>query len=434
MSYSVTGGNVDDDSLTEPSATPTSGSGGDNIPTVTVYQSSANSEDDPIQQPPSEAILGGGGGDIDTVITYETSANRDDHTTQEPPQQANSGEGGDFIDVELSYITTANIDRDQLGESPEAEFLDVDGLPLTGVLTIFEGEEAVSQGQVTGKARIPGPVPVGVPSGSNVEEGETYNLVFEPSITGVNYVQEDYINNPTGTIQYGSLQGQVTDVDGNPVPEDSVEASGLVAITDDNGNYEFVGPGGTETTVLAAGATQSIVIDSGITTTVDFTYSRLTVRVLAPDNTPVRGTKLTINDKRFETDENGEATIDLAPVQTYTIELGEFQTQEVISGTGEEVRVTIGNNAAGVKITVADATTGRNIEGTTVQIGGSGVVSRTRSNGQASSIGQNEGATPIIVGQGDRRYVKRELVANLTRGKVIDAEVELARRNNTPTL
>lgn len=367
-------------------------------------------------------------------MAYTSNITVNETDTSEPGGGAVSGDGGSLIDIVAGYSSNVGVSNTGNGDTPEATFLDIDGFPLPGTLTIFRGSEAVLQGEVRGKSVIPGPVPVGVTSGSNVEEGESYNLVFEPSITGVNYVQEDYINNPTGTIQYGRLQGKVEDVDGAPVPEDSVEATGAVALTDGNGNYEIVGPGGTETTILAAGNAEAVEIAAGNTTTVDFVYSRLIVRVLAPDKSPVRGAKVSINGKSFETDQNGKATIDLAGTKDYNIELGEFQTQETISQSGEEVRVTIGDTSSGIKITAAESDTGRNIGSTTVQIGGSGVIARTSPNGEASSIGESEGETPVLVGAGDKRYVKEQLVVDLTRGEMVRGEVELDRKSNTPTL
>jgi len=368
-------------------------------------------------------------------MSYSTTVDKfQGYTLTELPEEPESGQGGTLMDVVVSYLSTTNIEEYSLGESFEATFLDDNGLPLSGTGTIFRGEEPLSQGQVSGDVKLPGPVPSGVVSGENVLDSDPLNFVFEPSITGINFVRENYTNNPVGEVQYGTITGTVTDVDGDPVPDDSIEAVGLVAITDENGEYELVGPGGSETALSVAGTTESVSITGGTTTNINFSYSRLIVRVLAPDNSPVRGAKVSINNKKIETDESGRATIPLAPTQEYDIRLGEFQTQETITQSGRTVEVTIGNRASGVKLTVTDSESGETVGGTTVQIGGSGVVSRTKPNGEASSIGESEGTTAVLVGEGDRRYVKRQLAADLARGEVFRAEVELERKNNTPTI
>ena len=351
-----------------------------------------------------------------------------------PASGVSSGSGGTFISPLIGYASDSDVSSIQNGQSAEATFLDVDGLPLGGTMTIFRGEEPVSQAEVRGETVLPAPVPTSVRLGKNTDASDTFNVIFEPNITGVNLTHQNYVENPIGTVQYGSLEGRVTNIEGEPVPKDTVEGAGLTAFTDENGEYKIVGPGGVETTLLAAGSSVPVDIVGGSKSNVDFVYSRLTVRVVAPDNSFVTGTKVNINNKTLETDENGEVTIPLAPTQEYDIQLGDFKTQEVIEEPGKDIEVTIGNNSSGVDVTVADSVTGEKIGGTTVQVGGSGIASRTNDNGEASSIAQLEGPTPIILGEGDRRYVKKEVVANLSQGEMVEIETELRRRNNPPTL
>ena len=368
------------------------------------------------------------------MVYYSSSISVNEKQSSDPPEGATSGDGGNLIDVSYEYSSSVDTVTLSNGDVPTGTFLGLDGLPISGLGTIFRGEEPVSQGEVGGVARLPGSVPTGVESGQDSGETDTFNFVFEPSITGINFIREDYINNPIGEIQYGKIQGKVKDVDGNPVVDDPVEASGAIAVSDEKGNYELVVPGGVEATISAAGDAQSVNIAGGNTINVDFIYSRLTVRVLAPDKSPVAGSKVKINNKTLETNEKGEAVIELAKTQEYDIRVGEVRTQEEITQSGEEIVVTLGNSSAGMKIEAADSSTGEFIGGTTCEIRGSGIISRTGDNGIASAITQEDGENVLVVAQEDKRYVTEEVDTVLTRGEMEEVDVELARKNNTPTL
>jgi len=398
------------------------------------YSTTAESAAIAAETPPSSVTSGDGGTELDTVLGYATSTQSADATTPTPPDAVASGGGGGLLDVTLGYNTSEVIDSISNGESPEGSFLDAGGSPLSGTVTLFRGDEPVSQAEIEGRLVISGIVPSGVTSGTNIEEGESLNLVFEPSITGISFAKEGFVNNPIGEIQYGKIEGTVKDVDGEPVPDDPVEATGVVAVTEQDGSYELVGPGETEVTVRAAGDAQSIQIAAGNTTTINFVYSRLTVRVLTPNKTPVQGAKVRINNSQYETDSRGRATIELAKTQEYDIEVGEFRTQEEILQSGEDILVTIGDTSSGVKVVATDGSTGQTVGGTTCEVQGSGVVGRTNDNGVVSSISNSEGEKLIVVAQEDRRYLTEEVDAQLTKGEMVQADVELTRKNNTPTL
>ena len=367
-------------------------------------------------------------------MSYSSDRGKNSLAPQFPPSGALSGSGGEYILPLFGYGTNRDRDKLDTGEPVSGTFLAADGSPLSGTVTLFRGGEPTSQGEINGSITLSGQVPLGVESGSSFESSPALSLVFEPDIVAVSFTESNYSRNPIGEVQYGSAKGKITDYKGDPVANDPVKGSGLTAITDQDGNYSLQAPGGTDVTLNAAGATQSVTLQGATTTTANFQYSRLRVRVINPENSPVRGAKVNINGKAYETDSEGFVEITLAVVGRYEIQVGSVERAVNITSSGQDKVETIGNSLSGVRVTASDSVTGSLILGTTVEVEGEGIRGNTGSDGEATSISSDEGEKGVVVGAGDKRYVTRVGSVELSRGEVVEIDIQLSEKSNNPTL
>lgn len=367
--------------------------------------------------------------------------------TQDRTTQLQRLAGGSFTNlssfdlpkgVTVGRWSTAQSDAEKRqGVYVEGTFTDVDSTPLSGTAEIDEGGEVLGSVSGSGSIIASSPPPSGVTSGTT-EQAQSINFTFTPTKSGIDFVDEN-ISTVTslGVIQYGSLEGAITDVDGNPVKGIGVSGSGASATSDGNGEYSLLGPDSINVNISVIGTTTAVNFVGGSVVTEDFQLSRLNVTVVAPDGTPVPGAPVTIQGKSFKTDEDGVVTLDRAFLRQYDISVGSAVNDSItISSQGSVIDRSYGNAFSALRISASSEEENSPILSTSVSFDtdtqGS-VPSETNSNGEATALLDSGGVAKALVSDGDKRFINEEVNVTLTLGKVVEENVTLEKKDNIST-
>lgn len=335
----------------------------------------------------------------------------------------------------------------------EGTATDDEGNPLSGNAKI------ISDGQIIGEDFTSGPItvtaipPTGVYVGEN-SDSSTVDFRFTPSIDGIDYIEENIgLVPPNITVQYGRIEGNVTDVDGNPMPDIQVQGSGAATVTDDSGYYRFLCPAGVDTTLLSLkrSHTKDINISAQEQRTVDWEFPGIRVRVYDPNLEPVENAPVFIGDSSYRTDSNGEVKITDAMMTDYPVVVMEYFTAEIeLDEEGRLYRLQLGSNSAdfsdpetgqvaddltGLRVKARDAYDQRSIREADVTIPGTGIISYTNNDGQATLLSPQQvddgDAVPASVCRGDDRYKSASYVMPVDGSTSDEVEVEVDRKTQT---
>lgn len=234
-----------------------------------------------------------------------------------------------------------------MGVGARGIVLDSDGLPLTGTASMELNGEVEGESAVNGSISVNAPPDDGVLSGTDSGLG-TYNFRFTPSSPGIDVFKEDVGSfYSVGTVQYGSVEGTVTDFNGDPVEGDSVSGPGASTPTDAQGNYSLLAPGGTTVTLNALSGSASVdrTPNGGQTLTVDFQYGGLEVVVQIPDGTGLKGVLCAANEfpQAGRTGQDGTILFERAPVSgnlSVDISEGKFSPSTTSPNQGQKASIT----------------------------------------------------------------------------------------------
>ena len=316
--------------------------------------------------------------------------------------------------------------------------LDKDGKPLSGTLTVEAAGVVFVEKTVSGSFVVAAPPPAGVQVGADLAADE-YDLRFSPSINGLDYLEENIpYQHTAGTIQYGEINGTITDFDGQAMPNIAVGGSGAADVTDGDGSYKLVAPGGSTVTLrtLYNSYEFDVTLAAGETRTEDVTFPKLTIRVLDADLQPVSNAPVKIDNTTHYTGENGKVEIPDAEVRNYDVKVMErFEATDVSVGSaGQEWTYTVGPGASfgdytsmslgGVKISAVDADTGRAVTDLKAVERNTGVVSLSDGDGVCKILSEKVGeAVNIQVGTGDKRYRPQGIDGTMPDGSMLEVEV-----------
>jgi len=439
----------------------------------------------------SEAEAGGGGGDMDYWSDTRTTqlsllgsgdytnasqyslprgfvntsydageGNREYHTTT-PDGSAVSGSGGGTMDVwkrtrenllssfgggEFTNNSSFEIpagflnnsydaggpDRERFqGVTAKGKVLNADGSPLGGTASIESGGDTSESVETTGSFVVTAPAPDAVEAGSDLDSGSS-DFRFSPDIQGLDVFVESIGGlYEGGVIQYGKIEGTVTDYNGDEVANATVEGEGAGTSTNANGVYEFVAPGGTEValTALEGEAGKTRTPSGGEVITVDWQYSGLTVKASLPDGTGVPNAPVEVDSSegKKRTDDGGECQYVRIPPDT-DVAVTYLESVEQVETSAGEGQNAIANLelGAGVKGFVRSER-GNFIEEVDINFDIEGApISFTRGDGQFALGVLDPDSLTCICAANDRRYTRADETVNLTQGDVVRVDFQLA--------
>jgi len=314
-----------------------------------------------------------------------------------------------------------------------------EGEPMPGTATLEDDgtilDEVDADGQFVLSARPPNSIELG----SNAETN-TFEARFTIDLQGLDTFQDgigaggfDF-----GLVKYGAIEGNVTDFNGNPVPNESVEGEGSGASTDSEGYYNFQAPGGTEVSLTSLGGalTKTETPTGGSVTEVNWQFSGVLVSATLPDGTAIANAPIEIDTRegKVRTDEGGEYQYALVPPKTEVeVEYLESVTRSFTTNRGGVNYINEVELGAGVKGTV-ESTRGNPVGGVEVAIDAQGVpVSYTKESGEFSIGILDPGTITVLVADGDRRYERGDKSLTLADGDVREFTFTLRDKTNTPT-
>lgn len=404
-------------------------------------------------EPSTEAKSGVGGDDLTAWTESRTSQFKTLVTTTYNTQsEYEIGNGVASVNSRNFDITWEQGDLGN-GIFVEGTATDNNGKPLSGNAKIISNGKIIGEDFSSGPIAVTAPPPTGVYIGED-SESSTVDFRFSPSIDGIDYIQDNIGLVPNLIeVQYGQIEGTITDVDGNAVPDVQVQGSGAATVTTENGFYEFLCPAGVDTTLLSLGrsATKEINITNEENRTVDWAFPGIRVRVLDPDLEPVENAPVFIGDSTYYTDQNGEVKISQALMTRYPIVVMEYYQAEVeLDEEGRLYRLQLGSNSAdftdpdsgqvadslsGLRVKARDSYDGRSIREADVNIPGTDIVSYTNSEGKATLLapeGLEAGdSVPAAMCRRDDRYKSASYVMPLLSNSAEDLQVEVERKTQT---
>jgi hypothetical protein len=329
------------------------------------------------------------------------------------------------------------------GISARGTVVDADSTPLSGTATIESSDgRTLTSSQETGDFTINAGVPTGVRSGADIT-GVTYTFRFSPNASGLSFTEDDIpVRYSAGVVKYGLMEGTITDFNGDPVPNIAVIGPGAAAITDENGDYNLIGPGGATETVetLRQTASKSITFNQDSVTVRDFQFPQLTIRVLDAEYRPVSGTPVDIDGVTYYTDGGGKVQIPDAGVREHDVTvMGKFNNTFDVSSSGQEFVFTLGppdsfndfpdtQGLGGIEIEVTDAKTGVPV----VNVAAEELTSGTKADANNAGIirllvTETGSEVEVQIARNHNRYRQKTITATIPEGTMLDRSIRLER-------
>ena len=353
-----------------------------------------------------------------------------------------------------SGVVTSGMDTDWVAQEKKHGInvqmlsLDPDGKPMTGKASIKAGDQNLISKTVSGSFILSGPPMPGVVLGQSVARA-AISFQFMPSTAGIAVTREDFGGTANiGTVQYGGLEGTVTDYNGAPAANVTVEGPGMADVTDSAGDYELLAPGGTEVTLSTLSGTYEFTLSPspGQSLTQDIQFPQLTIRVLDADYAPVENAPVVIDGSTYYTNESGEVNLPKAVLKSYSVTVMDYFEGDVdVPNAGEEFAFTVGpgetlgeatsGGVGGVKITAVDAQSGRPITDMAIEEVKTGATSASNGEGVAKILTSEVGNDVYLrIGTGDERYQQAAVEGTLPDGAMIEQDIELEPKTQTSNL
>lgn len=330
------------------------------------------------------------------------------------------------------------------GINVRGTFVDSSSKPLSGTATVStSGGQQVGSKSTTGSFVLNLDLPLGVGSGPDVS-GEQYDFRWSPDASGLAFTQDNIpIKYSAGVVKYGLLEGTITDFNGDPVPNDVVAGPGGAAITDEDGDYNIIGPGGTTETfeTLSESLTDTVTLNADSKTVRDWQYPQLTIRVLDSGYQPVGNAPVKIDGITYYTNDSGKVELPQAPLKDYKVTvMGEFTATALsVSQQGQEFVYTFGppetyndfpdtGGLGSIEIEVTDEKTGSPVTNVVGIEKTSGVTTPASRQGIISLLTTQTGnEVKISIGEDNSRYRTAVITDNIPEGKKVERKVPLQR-------
>ena len=414
---------------------------------VTSTEGYAVEQDEPLESVDPEAESGSGGETLGIwTSTREEKLGR--LATASYSNESEFGVPAGVVDTN-GYEYSWKTQESKLGIQVGGLALDNEGRPLAGTATLEASGVVIGEKSVAGSFAVNSQPPVGVRAGQSLQ-GDTYNFRFSPSTTGLDFFVENvpFVYN-TGTFQYGKISGTVSTLEGEPVKGESVSGEGASTLTNADGEWSFVAPGGSPATLKTLKGSYEFEVDPspGEKKTFDVVYPLLTVQVLDGNFQPIEGAEVVIDGVERTTNSDGEVSIEKAQVKDYTITvMGEYTIEGyTINDAGEEYNLQIGpgislgggsQNApvGSITLNMVDLQTQQPVAGANATILDTGAQGRSAKNGSLTLLTKNQGQeATVAVGTGTKRYESRVVSVVLPDEGDKEVDVPLERKVITST-
>ncbi|WP_226005885.1 carboxypeptidase regulatory-like domain-containing protein [Natrinema salinisoli] len=312
-------------------------------------------------------------------------------------------DAADLIENDLRPPLNGGADKlDALeGEEPttgtvEGTVTDADGDPIAGA-TVTVGNETVTTAA----------------DGSYAVDLETGDYTLTVSADAYEETSEDVTveADTTTTVDVtleltptdGTLEGTVTDADGEPIAGATVAVDDQQTTTDENGSYSLELEAGDYTLAVSAegyeDASQNVTIEVETTTTADVTLEErpgsVEGTVTDADGEPVAGATVTVGDQQTTTGENGSYAVDIEPGE-YTLEI----SAEGYQDASEDVTVEAGGTTT-ADVTLEPVPTDGTLEGTVTDTDGEPIADATVSAGDLETTTDENGTYSLQLEAGD---------------------------------
>jgi len=386
---------------------------------------------------PGSEAKSGDGGPVLSVWTADRQTKLRDLVGAPYTNESSFTVPAGFVDTGGWPVSFENQER-KLGVNVEGNMLNADGKPLSGEAIVEASGQVFESSTVSGTFLVSSQPPVGTYLGPDTA-GDEFDFRFRPSINGISYFEGNIpFQFNSGTIQYGEIFGTISDYDGEPVPNIAVGGQGAADVTDEQGAYVLVAPGGStvDLRTLYDTYTFSVTLGAGERKTQDVTFPKLTIRVLDADFQPVENAPVKIDGTTHYTGADGNVELPRAQVRDYAVTvMDRFEADDVSVGSaGEEWVYTVGPGSSfgdysnlevgGVKLQAVDADTGRAITDLRAVERNTGVVSLSNGEGVCKLLSEKVGdEIDVQIGTGDKRYRTQAVIGTMPDGSMLEVEV-----------
>ena len=316
-----------------------------------------------------------------------------------------------------------------LGTNATGKALGADGRPLAGTAYFEIGDETFGK-EVTGGFALSIKPPSPVEEGGVVAE-QPVNFGFRPTMDGLDYyVEGTGSSHEAGVIQWGMIDGTITDYAGDPLESIPIFGQGAGTKTDEDGYYRIIAPGDVSVELAGVGYTKERTPAAGETLTVDWQFARLVIEVVTPSLEPMKGVPLQIGSESYTTDEKGKVAVDPAQVTAYDVTVSDrWEFTANIQEEGQLYTERFGDEGdkAGCDLRLVDADTGdpiRDLPGLFPNVDSWATSNR---NGRLRIITDDADEDRLIIGETDNRYRNVEYPIELTAGETIAGRIEIDR-------
>jgi hypothetical protein len=320
-----------------------------------------------------------------------------------------------------------------MGFSLEGRALAPDGYPLDGSVEVLDQDGYVVGGDAVSGTFVASIQPMSsVESGENGEGVSSYDAKFTPVVDGIGFTEQN-ISYPAGTTisaSYGHVVGYVTTMEGDPVADEVVtpESDIATAVTDENGYYTLLAPGGKNINLqgLQNTATKSVIPSEGDSVRADFVYPAVEFNVVGPRSRPAPNVPIYINGNKYETGESGRVTVSPLPLGTYDASImGAIDREVNLISEGQLDKVNY-QGGSRVDINVKDIGSGVPVEDLVAIEGDTGLVTHSGENGILSLVFIGDQDYEVEVGAGSKRYNTEVFRGEIDEGdvEVIEAQLE----------
>lgn len=360
--------------------------------------------------------------------------------------------------------------EDLSGIEVRGRVLDQDGYPMSGTATLVVGDptthEEIMVGGTTiqiggvvaseeseGGFHLSGFLPGGIFLGkSERTELQSFEVLFQPATAGIPLREEfELPEGDIGTHQYGSFVGSIEEYDGTPMEAAPVVARGQGANTDENGEFEFLAPGGDEIEAAIVDSIQvSMGVAAGEVVSQSFTLPKLTIEVVDPEFNPIEGAPVRFGESVESTDEYGEASLSPAPMGDIPVSVMDyFESTITVSDLDTHYQYQVGPGVTleewapddgvpemgGVEITCLDANSGRAIRGVSATLPEHGLAVDSSEKGVIRLVTtdlEDRENVVVQVGTEDQRYAPESIeIEEMPEGQMASVTVHLRRKEQT---
>lgn len=340
-----------------------------------------------------------------------------------------------FVDTPENPFS--NVDERGMGATLSGGALSPDGVPLEGSVKLVDTaeDEQIGSGPVSGTFIGSAGVVDGVIEGGNVGAPDVSSLRWEFTPEGDSVpVSVDNVLYPHEvgfSARYGYAEGYVEEYDGTPAGNEtvSVEGSNVAAVTDEDGKYQLLLPGGYSATLTSLQGTASVGINvvEFESTQEDFVYPALEVSVAGPFGEPASDVPVIFGNEEIHTNEKGTVLFGRVPLGDYSVQISGVAEEDFsLTSQGQLEKVSY-QGGSRVDIIVEDYEIGDPIQDIVAIEKEDGYVSYSGDTGVISVVFVGSGEFKLEVAPRSNRYTKKVINVGVGEDEVKGIKSQLQR-------